>query len=157
MDKAQFLKALTPIAVLQPLTPEASDSIPLCYVRHTLVPIYEFPFRIGRESRVRVDERTGKPLRTERHKRRDSEPNNDLYLLDKGEFLNISRAHLQIVRFGGQFKVIDRDSACGCLINGRHFGGRDKGGERLIEDGDELGIGNANSPYRFRFVVLESV
>lgn len=156
MEKAQILEALTPIAVLQAITPEAVQSIPYCHVRHNLVAIYQFPFHIGRDSRVRVDEKTGELLRIERQKVGVSDPNNDLYLIDSGGLLNISRAHLKIARHDNKFKIVDRDSACGCLVNDEHFGGQDAGGEHLIEDGDELGIGTQDTPYRFRFIVLET-
>lgn len=155
MDKAQLLKSLTPAAALLALTSEAAEAAPAGHLRDNLVAIYSFPFRIGRESRTQLDEKRGKLIRMERPKSGIHEPNNDLYLVDQGQLLNISREHLLITRDSRQFKIMDRGSACGFLVNDIAFAGRDQGGEAPINDGDVLTIGSKTSPYRFRFVVFD--
>ena len=112
----------------------------------------KFPYRIGRESRVLVVD--GRTQRVERPKLNQVEPNNDLFLLDGGTLLNISREHLQIERRGGGYVLIDRGSASGTKVNMQPVGGDDRGGEAAIKDGDEIIIGTKASPYRYRFIVL---
>lgn len=157
MRKQEIIQALTPQAALAPITEEALVALPAYLARVGVVPIFSFPFRIGRESRVRVDEKSGRLVRMERTMNSNVSADNDLYLVDSGHRLNISRSHLSIERIGQEFVVVDRQSACGCQINEDRIGGHDKGGEHALQDGDELTIGTPGSPYRFRFVVLESV
>jgi len=62
--------------------------------------------------------------------RRDSEaqPNNDVYLLEKSEVMNVSREHFQIDRDAGGFVLVDRGSTCGTIVEGNSVGGDHKGG-----------------------------
>jgi len=109
----------------------------------------EFPFRIGRESRLDVH-----PWKMSGDERRSglALPNNDLYLdqLGKGHF--ISREHLQIEQGeGNAFLVVDRGSICGTTVGDTFVGGMGKGGMCRMQDGDTLIIGPAHSHIRFRF------
>ncbi|HEC16479.1 MAG TPA: FHA domain-containing protein [Sedimenticola sp.] len=133
--------------VLVALTPEAEASIG----GERLV-LDHFPFRIGRESRIEMV--SGMPRLAERRRSGDPNPNNDLYLQDRGRMLNVSRQHLQIERDGdGGYRVLDRGSACGTLVGSNKIGGHDAGGECPLKDGDLLVIGTSESPFVFRFVL----
>lgn len=151
-NKTELLQALIPLAGLLPLTVDALNTLPAEQMKRGILGIHAFPFRIGRESRLQLDEKTGQFHRIERFKKGAHQPNNDVYLVDSGKLLNISREHLQIELRDGEFIVADRGSACGFTINGQHTGGHDKGGRAVIRDGDELVLGIAASPYRFRFI-----
>lgn len=148
----ELLSSLMPVAALIPLTDEALHALPNEHMRRGLVGINVLPFRIGRESRIYQDEKTGSIHRLERYKPGGQAPNNDLYLLDGGHLLNVSREHLQVVRHADGFRVVDRKSACGFAVDGQHVGGDGKGGEATIANGQELCIGSSVSPYRYRFV-----
>jgi len=151
-NKAELLKALIPRAGLLPLTVDALNTLPVEQMKRGLLGLYAFPFRIGRESRLQRDEKTGQFHRIERVKPGGHKTNNDIYLIDSGKLLNISREHLSIELQDGEFVVVDRGSACGFAINGQHTGGHDKGGRANIRDGDELVLGIVTSPFRFRFI-----
>ena len=135
--------------VLIALTPEAEESIGGERLR-----LGTFPFRIGRESRVVVVE--GDVRLAERRRPESGSPNNDLYLHERGKVLNVSRRHLQIERGDGCFRVVDRCSACGTLVGNERIGGRDKGGECALGDGEVLVVGTSESPFVFRFVIDDS-
>jgi hypothetical protein len=151
-SKRELLASLMPLAALVPLTEEASHALPNEMLKRGLVGIHGFPFRIGRESRIVLDEKTGLIHRMERYKPGRHAPNNDLYLIDDGQLLNVSREHLSIEKRDNEFVVVDRKSACGFSVDGKHFGGDGKGGTCPIEDEQVLTLGAAQSPFRFRFV-----
>ncbi len=153
-DKTSILKLLTPKAVLEAISPEANASVPPSQIEHGFVKINQFPFSVGRESRVKESE--GKLIRIERVKFTDHEPNNDLYLIDAVRPLNISREHFTIVKNSNGYVLIDRYSACGTAIGTNRIGGRDSGGQARLEDGDIIMIGGEDSPYRFKFICLEN-
>jgi len=132
--------------VLMALTPEAEASIG----GEQLV-LEHFPYRIGRESRVEVV--GGVVQVAERRRDNLAAPNNDLYLLDRGRSLNVSRRHLQIERDGDDYRVVDHGSACGTLVGTRKIGGHDARGECPLKDGELLVIGSSESPFVFRFVL----
>ena len=151
--KLQILMEILPLAVLQPLTPEARNAIPNALGIGSSVLIRKFPFRIGRESRVRIID--GRMERIERHKLDDRAPSNDLYLLDQGDLLNISREHLLIDRTSSGYTVVDRGSACGTRVGETAIGGEDRGGGCVLQDGDIIAIGARTTPYLYRFISLE--
>ena len=151
-DKKQITEMFRPIAVLEAMTPEAISAVSQGNIVNGLIPIRRFPFRIGRESRVRAVD--GKIERIERPKLNQTEPNNDLYLVDRGVLLNISREHLQIECDGESYVLVDRGSASGTKVNMEPVGGDDSGGTLSVKDGDEILIGTKASPYRYRFIDL---
>lgn len=113
------------------------------------IEVNTFPFRIGRESRVGVME--GKLRSLERRKSKAA-PNNEWYVRDTGERLNISREHFQIERMPDDtYEIVDRGSACGTKVAGKAIGGKDAGGRAPLRDGDIIVIGTASSPYVFQF------
>jgi pSer/pThr/pTyr-binding forkhead associated (FHA) protein len=133
MEEAAFLKALTPEA-------QACLGVPR-------LKISKYPFRVGRESRVRHV-----PTSIER-RRQGSSLNNDLYLKESGEILNVSREHFQIERRGGSYYLVDRGSACGTLLEGTVVGGDRAGGEQRLSNGDVIIVGTSESRHVFKFVI----
>ena len=154
-DKKTLADKVIPFALLQAVSREAAQAVPQGMLVDDLICIRQFPFKIGRESRVRVV--NGKSERIERPKNSDLEPNNDLYLVDRGQLLNISREHLQIEKKDDGYVLVDRGSACGTKINGNTIGGEDKGGISPLHDGDVITVGTKDSPYRYRFMSLDGM
>ncbi len=152
-EKRKILDVIMVRAVLKAMSAEAVEAIPQNQRIDDMVVIRKFPFRIGRESRVRTV--NGRLERTERPKMSDREPNNDLYLIDSGKLLNISREHLQIEKQGESYILLDRGSACGTKIEGVAVGGEDNGGQAVLKDGDVFAIGTAATPFLYRFIVLD--
>ncbi|MBF0266747.1 MAG: FHA domain-containing protein, partial [Gammaproteobacteria bacterium] len=80
--------------------------------------------------------------------------NNDVYLLDFLNPLQISREHFVIEENDGEFKIIDRGSSRGILVDNKHIGGNEAGGECQLFDGSLIGLGSESTPYLFRFLFL---
>ena len=152
-EKRTIINSFMPKVVLKPMTEEAFRAIPQNCRIDGLIGIMEFPFRIGRESRItRVK---GQLLKVERPKFEGSEPNNDLYLLDHGDKLNISREHIQVERVDGLYHIVDRGSICGTSVEDERIGGDGEGGQTTIKDGDTILIGCSSTPYAYQFMILE--
>lgn len=131
---------------LEALTQQAREAI-----GGAVVEILGFPFRVGRECRgLRW---TPEGFRTER-RASSSRPNNDLYINDGGEALNVSREHFLIEADadGGRYLLVDRQSSCGTIVNGQRIGGGNLGGRTRLEDGDVIIVGTASSPYVLKFL-----
>ena len=109
--------------------------------------IAEFPFRVGRESRL------GEPAKSAFSEKRKptNRPNNDLYLIDEGEVIYVSREHFQIAREDGGFVLEDRRSTLGTIVEGQTVGGDNQGGRAALRDGDVIIVGESGSPYVFKF------
>ena len=119
-----------------------------------VVEMSHFPFRVGRESRVGLVDGQYRSLE---RRQSDAMPNNDLYLLDRREALNVSREHFLVDRRDdGSFVVVDRGSACGTIVDGQAIGGHDHGGEAPLRDGSTIRVGTEHSPYCFDFVLSRS-
>lgn len=152
-DKLTILAESLPKAMLQALNPETIGAVPHTLFRGDLICISRFPYKIGRESRVtKID---GRLERIERLKKDDSPPNNDLYLVDRGHCLNISREHFQIEKRENGYFLVDRGSACGTKIAGVNVGGDDMGGSAELHDGDIIAVGAVGTPYVFRFITFD--
>ncbi|MDR3090253.1 MAG: FHA domain-containing protein [Desulfobulbaceae bacterium] len=152
--KEQILAQVLPRAVLEPLTPEARVALPQIVRNIGYVVIHKFPFRVGRESRVRATERGLE--RVERHRLvDDAVPNNDLYLVDSGQYLNISREHMLIEIRDGAYVLVDRGSACGSRVGDVAIGGGDQLGAAHLHDGDIIQLGVKSSPYQYRFISFD--
>lgn len=150
-EKLTILKNHLPKAMLKALTPEAIGATPSTYIDGDLITIMDFPFKVGRESRVAKIKGRLEPV--ERPKKDiGSKPNNDLYLMDRGHLLNISREHFQIELREGEHYLVDRGSACGTKLQEISLGGDDKGGAVKLRDGDVIGVGAKGTPYLFKFV-----
>lgn len=153
-EKLTILENHLPKAMLKALTPEAVEATPAIDIDGDLIVIYSFPFRVGRESRVAQINGRLEPI--DRPKKDiNSKPNNDLYLIDRGHLLNISREHFQIERREGEYYLVDRGSACGTKLHGTALGGDDKGGTIKITDGDVIGVGAKATPYLFKFISFD--
>ena len=152
-DKLELLNQFLPKAMLQALTPEAKEAVPPHLLKGDLIAIADFPYRVGRESRV--TKINGRLETLERPKKDDSPPTNELYLLDRGHRLNISREHFEIQKGGAGYFLIDRGSACGTKIEGRNVGGDDTGGSAELHDGDVIAVGAVGTPYVYRFLSFD--
>ena len=131
-------------AFLEPLTPEAEASL-----GGERLELSVWPFRVGRESRM-VASREG--FQVMERRRSDVAPSNELYLLDGGPHLSVSRAHFQIERKPeGGYLLRDRGSALGTFVGETQVGGGDAGGEAELSDGDVIVVGTSESPFVFRF------
>jgi pSer/pThr/pTyr-binding forkhead associated (FHA) protein len=133
-------------AFLKALTPEARACLGAPLVR-----ILSLPYRVGRESRTR--ELPGYP---NSRRRADSVRNNNLYLIEPGPVLNVSREHFQIELRDDAFFLVDRGSACGTLVEGVTIGRDRAGGETRLVDGDVIIVGASVSPYVFKFVIVRA-
>jgi pSer/pThr/pTyr-binding forkhead associated (FHA) protein len=105
------------------------------------------PFKVGRESRSAarraaptVDRRRGAVAQL-----------NDLYILEDGEVVNVSREHFLIERDGDGYVLVDRASAGGTLVEGRRVGGDRAGGRAELHDHDVIIVGTSHSPFIFKF------
>jgi len=135
-------------AMLYPMTEEAGQAIP-----GDKVVIGAFPFRVGRECRQGVVHREFQGV-DRRKDRAGGIPNNDLYLLDRYELLNVSRQHFQIEKKeDGSYELVDHGSMCGTIVEGHAIGGEDKGGRCPLKDSDTITVGTSSSPFVFKFVV----
>jgi hypothetical protein len=155
VDKNKIINELMPRAVLKCMNSKAKRAVPEDKRHNDLVPIHHFPFKIGRESRIGGIEGEFEIL--ERRKSSYTPSSNDLYLADDSELLNVSRQHLTIDESGSGFIVIDRGSACGTIVQGKSIGGKDRGGNCPLKDGDLIVIGIEGSPYQYQFIVLDMV
>jgi pSer/pThr/pTyr-binding forkhead associated (FHA) protein len=132
--------------LLKALTPEARTALGGIYYK-----IARFPFRVGRESRL-----TNRSSVKESRRRADSMPNNDLYLVEPGALLNVSREHFLIDARGGNYVLVDRGSMCGTLVEGELVGEKKKGGWRQLSNNDVIVVGTSESKFIFKFVVVEN-
>ncbi|NQU39579.1 MAG: FHA domain-containing protein [Lentisphaerae bacterium] len=134
--------------LLRPLTDRARQAM-----QRDERPITHLPYRVGRERRVVLI--AGEYQSAERRSS-DESPTNDLYLLDMGEKLNVSREHFTIEQDkSGGYILIDRGSACGTIVDDEPVGGHDNGGEAPLRDGSTIRVGTSTSPYLFEFVIPE--
>jgi pSer/pThr/pTyr-binding forkhead associated (FHA) protein len=134
------------IAFLKPLTPEAEISLGT-----RLFQIPKFPFRVGRESRRSLTANYPNSRR-----RPSSASNNDLYLLEKEQPLNVSREHFQIESHNDRFFIVDLGSTCGTLVEGVAIGGNRSGGQHLILNGDVIIVGTSESRHIYKFILAQS-
>lgn len=135
-------QASTGQAGLSALTPEAKDAL-----GGAELPVTQFPFRVGLESRAR---RAVARIVMDR-RRPGSRPSNELYLAEPEPATNVSREHFQIEHNGAQYVLVDRQSACGTLVEGRVVGGKQAGGAVPLRDGDVIIVGTSASRFVFKF------
>jgi len=152
-EKKELLHSMIPKAVLKAVTEESKHSITRREFGHDIIPIYNYPFKIGREARVNYVD--GEVILQERHKLSGKEPNNDIYLLDNGQFLQISREHCSVVSQNDTYTLVDRGSACGSIVNQFSIGGDDRNGSMPLKDGDIITLGSKESHYKFKFILLD--
>jgi hypothetical protein len=109
--------------------------------------IESFPFKVGRESRLVA----AKPWQETERRRATRPPLNDVYIVDRGEVLNVSREHFLIEEEGGRYFLVDRGSACGTIVEGQIVGGDRNGGRVELHDHDVIIVGTPVSPFVFKF------
>jgi hypothetical protein len=132
-------------AFLKALTPESKACL-----GGSLYRIPHFPFHVGRECRVAI-----RPMPFPISRRRpDSVPNNDLYLMELGNVLNVSREHFLIDRQGDAYIIVDRGSNCGTLVEGEPVGEKRKGGWKPLQDNDVIIVGGSESRFIFKFILV---
>ena len=152
-SRSAILAQFIPKAVLKALTPEAETAVPQGMLVQGMLGIRGFPFRVGRESRGKVVD--GVFHRVERPRRGSAAPTNDLYLVDAGDMLQISREHFSIERTAKGYQVVDRGSVCGISVDGFRIGGNESGGTAPLRDGGEIHVGTDTTPFRYAFIALE--
>lgn len=149
--KHAILQSLFPLAVLKAETTQSLHALPGAMQRTGLIPVYGFPFSIGRESRVMLIK--GVAHRLERPGSGIAEGLNDIYLMDTGALLQISREHCRIEQAAdGGFQIVDRHSKCGVSVNGVRIGDHAGVLSAPLHDGALVIIGTHDSPYRFSFI-----
>ena len=130
-------------AVLVALTPETRAA-----VGGPEIEISIFPFRVGRDSRR---SRRAAPRTLVDRRKRAGQPTNELYLAEAGEPFQVSREHLQIQHNGAHYVLVDRQSACGTIVEGAVIGGDHRGGAVRLSDGDVIIVGGSRSPFVLKF------
>jgi pSer/pThr/pTyr-binding forkhead associated (FHA) protein len=129
---------------LKALTPEAKAAL-----RGEYLKITHFPFRVGRESRE-----FDRPIDHPKNRRRPgSDPNNDLFLFEPGNVLNVSREHFLIDVKDDKYVLVDRGSYCGTMVEGELIGEKRKGGSRELADNDVIIVGTSGSVFIFKFLI----
>lgn len=135
-----------PYPVLRAMTPEAQAAL-----QHEKIVIRHLPFRVGRESRFRMVH--GK-LRSMERREGMAPPNNDVYLIDNEDLLNVSREHFQIEQGEeGAFVIVDRGSTCGTIVDGHTIGPDAPAAHSPLRNGSTITVGLPESPYVFAFHV----
>ena len=151
-EKQTVIKSIVPKAILKALTDGSKYAITKKNFNLDAIPIYNYPFKIGREARV--DHANGDVIVKERHKLDSSLPSNDTYLVDNSKFLQISRRHCVIAIENENYILKDRGSACGCMVNDVKIG--DEFSDNCgLKDGDVITLGSDNSKYKYQFITLD--
>ena len=132
-----------PRAILVALTPETRAALGGAEAQ-----ISVFPFRVGRDSRGL---RRAAPRTLVDRRKRAGRPTNELYLAEAGEPFQVSREHLQILHNGARYVLVDRQSACGTIVEGTVIGGDHRGGAVQLNDGDVIIVGSSRSPFVLKF------
>lgn len=148
MDPQKSAGSASPVVALVAMTDEARAAL----AGRAEVRMNAFPCTVGRESRSKPRADTMLPeLRLGR-----APQVNVVYLMERSwaDSLHISREHFAIEYAGSQFFLVDRGSACGTIVAGRHVGGERTGGRTALRSGDEIIVGTETSPYLFRFEIL---
>lgn len=130
---------------LKGLTPEARES--LGSEPH---PILKFPFRVGRERRVR--ERVGEWLHLDRRSK-TRRPSNDLYIRDSNPSLHLSAQHFAINNVEGVISLEDLGSETGTIVEGLPVG---RGGffrKVGLHHADVIIAGPSMSPFVFKLLI----
>ena len=148
--KSELIDSFLPNAVLIPLTNDAKNSIIDLKNFNKVISMFHFPFRVGRESRTSENER-GLFVKLRIFKN-DSTPNNDIYLVNCSQSLEISKEHFQIEKKDKDYFIKDRNSTLGTKLNNTDIG---KNESHPLKDEDIIKIGSSNSKYEFQFLILK--
>lgn len=146
-------KSILPKALLEPITIEAQESVHKGCLPKDMIGIWNFPFKLGRESRINIID--GEQVIIERKRPGRHLSSNDIYLIDSGKRLQISREHISIEFQNNEYLLTDRGSACGTKVNAETTGGKDYSGQLPLKHGDLIKLGTDESKYIFKFIVLD--
>lgn len=149
-EKTKILELLLPQAVLEPGNGIADRAVPDGMIHAGYVPLRTFPFRVGRESRGETVK--GAFFGTLRPRKPEQAPSNELYLMDPGPGLQVSREHFQIERRDDGYVLVDRGSTLGTWVGERRVGREAGVMAAALADGDVIRIGEAESPYVYTFI-----
>lgn len=134
--------------VLRSETPTAREALQADEVR-----LDALPFRVGRESRYGL---VRGQWRSMERRELEAAPNNELYLIDNGDVLNVSREHFQIERDDdGNYALVDRGSTCGTVVDDTPLGTDEDQIRIPLRDGSRIRIGTPESPFEFTFVFAD--
>lgn len=147
--KAKLIDSFIPKAVLVPITIEAKNSVIETFNNQKVVPITDFPFKVGRESRMGENER-GLFVKL-RILSSTSRPNNDLYLVNSTSHLEISKEHFEIIEENATFFIKDRNSSNGTKINDIEISSN----KYPLKDGDVIKIGSDSSMFIYQFLIMK--
>lgn len=150
--KKELICSFIPDAVLIPLTNEAKNSI-IDIKNNNVISMFTFPFRIGRESRMSENEK-GFFVKL-RILSNPSKPNNDIYLFNSTQNLEISKEHFEIEKINNTFFIKDRNSTLGTKLNNEEIGKENANKKYLLKDTDKIKIGSNNSKFEFEFLILK--
>lgn len=150
--KIKILNTFIPRAVLWPLTEKAKMSLPY---EERMISIKSMPFKIGRESRVAKTEKGSYIKKRINYKEVDTTPSNDAYIVDKGELLQVSKQHCEIIAKEDKYFIIDKTSTNGTLINDVKIGKDAEQFETELKDGDIIQFGSEGSEFKYQFLTLE--
>lgn len=150
--KSDVIDSFVPNAVLLPLTNDAKNSIVDMKLQNKLIPMFHFPFKVGRESRMSQNDR-GLFVKL-RILKSSSQPNNDIYLVNCTSNLEISKEHFQIEKIDNNYFIKDRNSTLGTKLNTQEIGKEKSYTLFPLNDGDIIKIGSNNSTYEFQFLIL---
>ena len=145
--KKEIIDSFIPKAVLVPLTEDAKLSIANTSHHKKLIPIGTFPFKIGRESRMEEGDR-GLFVKL-RIMANSSRPNNDIYLID-------NKNNIEISNDKDEYLIKDRNSTLGTKLNDIEIGKEQNKYTHILKDGDIIKIGSNHSKYEFQFLVLSN-
>ena len=134
------------VPCLKALTAEARMAI-----GGTLCLIPQLPFRVGRESRSEHKHHPSDARRSS-----NSIPNNDLYLAETDQVMNVSREHFLIDIRDGGYVIVDKGSTCGTIVEGELVGDKGRNASRILEDNDVIIVGTSRSNFIFKFVLKVS-
>jgi pSer/pThr/pTyr-binding forkhead associated (FHA) protein len=152
--KIEIINSFVPKAVLIPLTEDAKLTITETSNSKKLIPINTFPFKIGRESRMGKSDR-GLFVKL-RIMSNHARPNNDIYLVDNKNTIEISKEHFEISNDKDEYLIKDRNSTLGTKLNNIEIGKEQSKYTHILKDGDIIKIGSNHSKYEFQFLILSN-
>lgn len=147
--KRELINSFVPEVILLPVTKEATMSL----MDKKMIVINSFPYRVGRESRISESDRgifvklriLNSPIN----------PNNDIYLVNTTQNLEISKEHFQIEKKDNKYYIKDRSSTLGTKLNNKEIGKENAKDFFDLIDGDIIKIGSSNSQLEFKFLILK--
>ncbi|MBO8131066.1 MAG: cyclic nucleotide-binding domain-containing protein [Candidatus Marinimicrobia bacterium] len=133
MDVKSISEKDIPTITIEGLTEESKKAL-----RDKKIEIKKFPFKIGRDTRLRS---------------KDIFIENDLYIEDKPPY-NVSRNHMSINYLNGIFYVLDRGSSLGTIVNDKKIGGETNIYKTDLKEGENIiTLGSIRSPFKFKITI----